>query len=201
MVTGIIAAGKSTVSQLPAERFSRTVHLRGDVFRRFVVTGRVDVSPQSEPEAERQLALRHSIAAQAANSYAAAGFTVIVQDLFVGATLQPFVAQLVERPVSLVMLSPDVAVVMQRESERVKVGYGDLWSVRDLDHMVRTKTPASGCGSTALSRRQTRPSTTSSRGCPRRGSTDVPSFARPTLPTPCRPPSVTTGRGCPLPGG
>ena len=144
VVTGVMAAGKSTVSQLLAERFSRAVHLRGDVFRRFVVTGRVDMSPQGEPEAERQLALRHTIAAQTANSYVAAGFTVVVQDLFVGATLEPFVDQLVERPVSLVMLAPDVAVVMQRESERVKVGYGDLWSIRDFDHMVRTKTPRIG---------------------------------------------------------
>ncbi len=144
VVTGVMAAGKSTVSQLLAERFSRAVHLRGDVFRRFVVTGRVDMSPQAEPEAERQLALRHSIAAETANRYVAAGFTVVVQDLFVGATLEPFVEQLVERPVSLVMLAPDVAVVMQRESERVKVGYGDLWSIRDFDHMVRTKTPRIG---------------------------------------------------------
>ena len=67
-----------------------------------------------------------------------------MQDLFVGATLEPFVDQLVERPVSLVMLAPDVAVVMQRESERVKVGYGDLWSVRHFDHILRTKTPRIG---------------------------------------------------------
>lgn len=144
VVTGVMAAGKSTVSQLLAERFSRAVHLRGDVFRRFVVTGRVDLSPQGEPEAERQLALRHAIAAQTANSYVAAGFTVVVQDLFVGSTLEPFLTQLIERPVSLLMLAPDIAAVMQRESERVKIGYGDLWSIKDFDHMVRTQTPRIG---------------------------------------------------------
>lgn len=144
VVTGVMAAGKSTVSQLLAERFSRAVHLRGDVFRRFVVRGRVDMSPQGDPEAERQLALRHTIAAATADRYAEAGFTVVVQDLFVGATLQPFLDQLTARPLSLVMLAPDVAVVMQRESERVKVGYGDLWSIRDFDHMVRTETPRIG---------------------------------------------------------
>ena len=144
VVTGVMAAGKSTVSQLLAERFSRAVHLRGDVFRRFVITGRVDMSPHGDPEADRQLALRHTIAAETANRYVAAGFTVVVQDLFVGATLRPFLDQLVQRPLSLVMLAPDVAVVMQRESERVKVGYGDLWSIRDFDHMVRTETPRIG---------------------------------------------------------
>lgn len=144
VVTGVMAAGKSTVSQLLAERFSRAVHLRGDVFRRFVVSGRVEMSPQGDDEAERQLALRHTIAARTADSYVEAGFTVVVQDLFVGETLAPFLAQVRSRPLSLVMLAPDVAVVMQRESERTKVGYGDLWSVRDFDHMVRTKTPRIG---------------------------------------------------------
>jgi chloramphenicol 3-O-phosphotransferase len=144
VVTGVMAAGKSTVSQLLAERFSRAVHLRGDEFRRVVVRGRVDMSPYGDPEAERQLALRHTITAHSANLYADAGFTVVVQDLFVGATLQPFLDQLRARPLSLVMLAPDVGTVMQREAERVKVGYGDLWSIRDFDHKVRTETPHIG---------------------------------------------------------
>jgi predicted kinase len=144
VVTGVMAAGKSTVSQLLAERFTRAVHLRGDEFRRVVVRGRADMSPHGDPEAERQLALRHTITARTANLYGEAGFTVVVQDLFVGASLAPFLQQLDTRPLSLVMLAPDVSVVMQRESERVKVGYGDLWSIRDFDHKVRTETPHIG---------------------------------------------------------
>lgn len=143
VVTGVMAAGKSTVSQLLAERFSRAVHLRGDEFRRVVVSGRVDMSPQGDPEAERQLALRHRLAAHTANMYAEAGFTVVVQDLFVGASLEPFLAQL-RGPVSLVMLAPDVSTVMRREAERTKTGYGELWSIRDFDHKVRTETPKIG---------------------------------------------------------
>jgi|RhiMethySRZTD1v2_1073278.scaffolds.fasta_scaffold860820_2 Chloramphenicol phosphotransferase-like protein. len=143
VVTGVMAAGKSTVSQLLAERFSRAVHLRGDEFRRVVVSGRVDMSPQGDPEAERQLALRHRLAAHTANMYAEAGFTVVVQDLFVGASLEPFLAQLRD-PVSLVMLAPDVSTVMRREAERTKTGYGELWSIRDFDHKVRTETPKIG---------------------------------------------------------
>ena len=49
VVTGVMAAGKSTVSQLLAERFTRAVHLRGDEFRRVVVRGRADMSPQRRP--------------------------------------------------------------------------------------------------------------------------------------------------------
>ena len=144
VVTGVMAAGKSTVSQLLAERFSRGVHLRGDEFRRWVVSGRVDMSPHGDPEAERQLALRHTIAARSANIYVDAGFTVVAQDLFVGASLQPFLDQLTSRPLSLIMLAPDVSTVMQRESDRVKTGYGDLWSIRDFDHKVRSETPHIG---------------------------------------------------------
>lgn len=144
VVTGVMAAGKSTVSQLLAERFRRAVHLRGDEFRRMVVSGRADMSPHGDPEAERQLALRHTIAARAADLYAAAGFTVIVQDLFVGPTLEPFLAQLASRPLSLVVLAPDVAVVMRREAERAKKGYGDNWSIRDFDSRVRAETPHIG---------------------------------------------------------
>jgi predicted kinase len=144
VVTGVMAAGKSTVSQLLAERFSRAVHLRGDEFRRVVVRGRVDMSPHGDPEAERQLTLRHSITALTADRYAAEGFTVVVQDLFVGASLQRFLDQLTTRPLSLVMLAPDVGTIMQRETERTKVGYGDLWSIRDFDLKVRTETPHIG---------------------------------------------------------
>ena len=143
VVTGVMAAGKSTVSQLLAERFTRAVHLRGDEFRRVVVNGRVEMSPQGDPEAERQLELRHRIAAHSANLYAEAGFTVVVQDLFVGTSLRPFLDQLTA-PLSLIMLAPDVSVVMQRESERAKTGYADLWSIRDFDHKVRTETPHIG---------------------------------------------------------
>lgn len=143
VVTGVMAAGKSTVSQLLAERFTKAVHLRGDEFRRVVVRGRVDLSPHGDPEAERQLLLRHRIAAHTANAYAEAGFTVVVQDLFVGTSLQPFLDQLTA-PLRLVMLAPDVMTVMQREAERAKTGYADLWSIRDFDHKVKTETPHIG---------------------------------------------------------
>lgn len=58
VVTGAMAAGKSTVAQLIAERLPRAVHVRGDVFRRMVVSGRVEMGPDPEPEALVQLRLR-----------------------------------------------------------------------------------------------------------------------------------------------
>ena len=44
LITGIMAAGKSTVAQHLAERLPRSVHLRGDVFRRMIVGGRAEMA-------------------------------------------------------------------------------------------------------------------------------------------------------------
>jgi uridine kinase len=39
LITGIQAAGKSTIAQMLAERLPRSVHVRGDLFRRMVING------------------------------------------------------------------------------------------------------------------------------------------------------------------
>ena len=41
-----MAAGKSTVARLLASRFERGVHLEGDFFRRSVVSGRAEMTPE-----------------------------------------------------------------------------------------------------------------------------------------------------------
>ncbi|SCL15341.1 Zeta toxin [Micromonospora rhizosphaerae] len=51
LITGIMAAGKSTVAELLAWRLPRSVHLRGDLFRRMVVSGREDMT--AHPSEER----------------------------------------------------------------------------------------------------------------------------------------------------
>jgi predicted kinase len=51
VVTGVMASGKSTVAELLARRFARGVHLRGDVFRKMIVTGRDPISPSLGSEA------------------------------------------------------------------------------------------------------------------------------------------------------
>ncbi|WP_206045799.1 AAA family ATPase [Nocardia mangyaensis] len=59
LITGIQAAGKSTIAQLLAERLPRSVHVRGDLFRRMVINGRDDMTPDPSEEAVRQL--RHRL--------------------------------------------------------------------------------------------------------------------------------------------
>ncbi|MFG1708780.1 AAA family ATPase [Nonomuraea sp. M3C6] len=67
LITGISAAGKSTVAQALAERLPRSAHVRGDTFRRMVVGGRAEMTPEPSDEAMRQLHLRYRIAANAAD--------------------------------------------------------------------------------------------------------------------------------------
>ena len=75
LITGIQASGKSTVAQALAERVPRSVHVRGDTFRRVVVNGRADLTPPPTDEAVRQLRLRHRLTAQVSDAYFEAGFT------------------------------------------------------------------------------------------------------------------------------
>lgn len=150
LVTGIQAAGKSTIAQALAERLDRSVHLRGDLFRRMVVNGRVEMgSAQPPPEALRQLELRYRLAAAAADGYAAAGFTVILQDVILGPYLSEMVSTIRTRPLSVVVLAPHVEAVRDRDERRRntrgKVAYrpGDE-SIADLDTYLREHTPRIG---------------------------------------------------------
>ena len=55
-ITGISAAGKSTVAEMLARRFERGVHVGGDGFRRMVVAGREEItaSPTREVRVRRR---------------------------------------------------------------------------------------------------------------------------------------------------
>jgi chloramphenicol 3-O-phosphotransferase len=147
VITGIMASGKSTVAQHLAERFERGVHLRGDMFRRMIVKGRLEMQPEFSEPAFEQLRLRYRLAAMTARGYADAGFTVIYQDVILGALLNEVVAMLkgVEStiPLHVVALCPSVEAVAERDRTRHKVAYGS-WSPAQLDYIFRTETPHIG---------------------------------------------------------
>ncbi|MFI6174595.1 AAA family ATPase [Nonomuraea sp. NPDC051191] len=146
LVTGISASGKSTIAQALAERLPRSVHVRGDAFRRMVVRGRAEMTPRAEEaadEAVRQLHLRYRLAAQTADLYFQAGFTSIVQDVVLGEDLERFTTWIRTRPLRVVVLAPDAAAVERRERERAKTGYG-AWTIAQLDATLRAGTPRIG---------------------------------------------------------
>ncbi|MBC8172014.1 MAG: AAA family ATPase, partial [Anaerolineae bacterium] len=119
LITGIMAAGKSTVAQHLAEQLPRSVHLRGDIFRRMIVNGRVEIEPDLAEEAYEQLRLRYRLAVTVAGEYCAAGFTVVYQDMILGADLADVVNMLkaneAVRRLRVIVLCPSPEVVAQRE--------------------------------------------------------------------------------------
>jgi len=145
LITGVSAAGKSTVAELLAARFERGVHVRGDTFRRMVVAGRADMTAEPSEEAWRQLRLRYSLGAATADAYFEAGFSVVVQDVVIGSVLQEYVDMIRSRPLCVVVLAPSTDAVAARESERDKIAYGTGGPGIDaLDRALREDTPRLG---------------------------------------------------------
>jgi predicted kinase len=143
LLTGIMASGKSTVAQLLAEKFAKSVHLRGDTFRRMIVSGREEMLPDPSDEAIRQLRLRYQISASVADTYFESGFSVVLQDVIVGPMLQEMVGLIRNRPLYVVVLTPRTGVVAKREASRSKKGYG-LWTISELDRLLREETQKIG---------------------------------------------------------
>ncbi len=85
--------------------------------------------------------MRHRLTAHCADEYAAAGFTVVVQDILLGEHLAQMAADIATRPLAVVALLPDPETVAAREAGRPKTAYGPDWSVRDLDALLRSETP------------------------------------------------------------
>ena len=143
VITGAMAAGKSTVAELLAQRLPRSVHIRGDVFRKMVVNGRADMTPAANEEATAQLHLRYELAARTADRYAEAGFDAVVQDVIIGSELERFVAQITNPERYLVVISPSVSALEWREEQRAKSGYVHF-SPGALDEVLRRETAQIG---------------------------------------------------------
>ncbi|MEU2339341.1 AAA family ATPase [Streptomyces sp. NPDC013172] len=144
VIAGVMAAGKSTVAQALAERLPRAAHVRGDVFRRMIVSGREDYTPGASAQATAQLRLRYRLSAATADAYAEAGFTAIVQDVLLGPELRRYADLIRTRPLHVVVLAPSPEAVAQREAGRPKTGYGPDWTIADLDRELRRRTEPLG---------------------------------------------------------
>jgi chloramphenicol 3-O-phosphotransferase len=133
VITGAMASGKSTVAELLAARLPASVHVRGDVFRRMVVNGRVDMTPDAGTEAMAQLHLRYALGSHTADAYAEASF----------AELAGFVERIQTPERHLVVLSPSVSALEWRERSRAKDGYTSF-SPGMLDEVLRRQTARIG---------------------------------------------------------
>jgi hypothetical protein len=139
LVTGVQAAGKSTVADLLARQFDRGVHVRGGQFYRWAVRGWVHPGDEREAEARRLLDLRYRLSATVAGEYDDAGFTVVVQDNIFGADVVTWLHRVKAAPRHLVVLRPGADAVRARDAARQastgKVAYrpGEF-TIEGLDH-------------------------------------------------------------------
>jgi cytidylate kinase len=143
VITGAMAAGKSTVAELLASRLPASVHVRGDVFRKMVVNGRAEMTPQPTQEALDQLQLRYELAGHTADRFAEQGFDAIVQDVIIGPDLAGFIDRIRTPRRYLVVLSPTVSSLEIREAQRTKDGYHSF-SPLQLDELLRSETARIG---------------------------------------------------------
>ena len=145
MISGVSASGKSTVGHLLAKRFERGVCVPGDAIRAMIVSGRVDVRPDSGAEPLRQLALRYAGALSVADVFLNGGFDVVVEDVIIGPILREFLSLVPVPEFHLVFLDPDAAAIERRERERDRVAYGPgRWSVGGLQAVLRNETDRIG---------------------------------------------------------
>jgi predicted kinase len=144
IITGAMAAGKSTVAQLLAERLPKSVHLRGDIFRRMIVNGAAEMGPTLSEDAKAQLSLRHNLACDAARAYVNAGFTVVYQDILIGAPLRDVAKRLADLDPLIVVLNPKADVLAKRDAARHKTGYGEGFAPEVLADALERETPRLG---------------------------------------------------------
>lgn len=144
IITGAMAAGKSTVAQAVAEALPKAVHLRGDVFRRMIVRGAAVMGPVLDDEAQAQLKLRHDLACDAARRYHAAGFSVVYQDILIGPHLVAVAERLADLAPRIVVLAPDAATLARRDLERSKTGYSAAFPPEILAEALLRETPRIG---------------------------------------------------------
>ncbi|WP_275002767.1 AAA family ATPase [Promicromonospora iranensis] len=124
LITGTPGAGKTTVSQLVAERLPRAARVDGDVFGIMVVSGRanmIDEEGRWNPghEGQRQLRLRMVNLCSVAANFAEAGFTPVADTVVETREELRFIAGLLRvRPLMLVVLCPPLEVARYRNATR-----------------------------------------------------------------------------------
>lgn len=143
LITGLMASGKSTVAQALCERLEKSVHLRGDTFRRMIVSGREDMRENPPKEALEQLYLRYQLTADTAKAYFDHGFSVVIQDNYYGPALEHMLEFMGDYPVCVVVLCPDAKAIAEREAAREKRGYTG-YDIKPLYEAFMNETPRIG---------------------------------------------------------
>src|ERR1700761_8088575 len=133
VISGVPAAGKTTVGRLLAGRLEKAVCVSGDAIRAMVVSGRADMTSDAGEAELRQLLLRYQAALAVAEVYLRAGFDAVVEDVIIGPVLREFLLRVPVRELHLVFLDAEAATLAERDRNRAKTAYADdRWDVNDL---------------------------------------------------------------------
>jgi chloramphenicol 3-O-phosphotransferase len=143
VISGVPAAGKTTVARLLASRLDRAVCVPGDTVRSMVMARPDGQHPDGVDGVEAefsQLLLRYKAVLAVAETYLRAGFDAVVEDVIMGPVLGDFLRLVPVRKVHLVFLDPDADAVAERDRNRSKTAYGERWSVEELRSVLRGHT-------------------------------------------------------------
>ncbi|MFF5971862.1 AAA family ATPase [Streptomyces sp. NPDC012769] len=121
LLVGIPGSGKSTVSAALAARFARSAHIEVDHLQELIVQGGHWPTPDGDPEADRQILLRARNACLLADSFVAAGFLPVLDDVVVRRShLDFYRARFTTGPLSVVVLAPGPDKAWERNNARHK---------------------------------------------------------------------------------
>lgn len=101
------------------------------------------MTPDASDEALRQLRLRYRLAGTAAQGYAEAGFTVVLEDLVAGPMLGEVPELFGVTPSQVIVLMGSREAIAARERARAAKGYG-RWTIEELHDLFETGTPRIG---------------------------------------------------------
>lgn len=119
IVSGMPAAGKSTVTGLAARLLPRAARIKADDLNEMILSGRVGYLGQPAEEASRQAELCNRNLCSMASNFIDFGFTVLVDQLVENRSELTFLVDLLApRPVGLVTLAPGPTVCRQRNATR-----------------------------------------------------------------------------------
>lgn len=117
IVTGIPAAGKSTIARALAARHQLGAHLDIDAIYDLIIGGIV-FRKDSPAEDWWQLELARAHVRMLATSFARHGVLPVVDDVIAGRTVLDGYVQGLPQPVRLIVLAPRLEVVLQRDAGR-----------------------------------------------------------------------------------
>jgi predicted kinase len=134
LVSGMPAAGKSTVTGLAARLLPRAARIKADDVNELIHSGRVWRLGAPTDEAERQAELCDRNLCCLANNLVDSGFTVLIDHLVTNQGELAFLAGLLApRPVLLVTLAPTASVCQERNRTRTP---DERWEFNGYDRLA-----------------------------------------------------------------